>query len=119
MHQRVHLRRSTGARGDNIDKSRGQIQINKDRKGKEPEKEKKPEDAESGCERARVGPRTRTSLILPAFVCHNLGQRPMMYGCFILCRCSEGQESGSQVRLGTSGSSTAANSAAATARGRP
>lgn len=59
------------------------------------EKEKKPEDAESRCQRGRVGPRTNTSLILPAFVCHNLGQRPMIYGCFILCRCSEGQKSGS------------------------
>lgn len=31
-----------------------------------------------------------------------------MYGCFILCRCGEGQESGSWVRPGTSESNTAA-----------
>lgn len=34
MYQRVHLRPGAGARGDNIDKSRGQTQMNEDSEGK-------------------------------------------------------------------------------------
>lgn len=138
MYQRFHLRPSAGARGDNIDKSCGQAQMNEDREcwrwcwcvcvlrggwwgrgsqGRlELEEEKKPEEAESRWERTS-GPSNK-GLIDSGGFCLSPPRptAPVMYGCFTSGRCSEGQESGSWAQVRTPGRDTAA--AAAAARGR-